>query len=217
MKPYFQDDAVTLYLGDCLEVTEWLEADVLVTDPPYGIDYVRGGDRKVAPKQLVAGDHDTSVRDDALKLWGDRPALVFGSWRAPRPATTRQVVTWWKRSVGPGSGDVSIPWGNATEEIYVLGTGFIGTRRANVLETRDHRQGAAVLTGHPSNKPVGLMEQLIACCVGVIADPFVGSGSTLLAAKALGRRAVGVELDERYCEIAARRLSQGVLDFGGVA
>lgn len=216
MSPYYADDLVTLYHGDCREVTAWLGADVLVTDPPYGIAYVRGGDRKVAPKQPVAGDADTAIRDAALALWGTRPALVFGSWRATRPTAARQVITWWKRSVGPGSGDVAIPWGNATEEIYVLGAGFIGRRRPNVIETRDHRQGAAVLTGHPSNKPIGLMGQLIECTEGTVTDPFVGSGSTLIAARDAGRRAIGVEIEERYCEIAAKRLSQDTL-FGGVA
>lgn len=216
MTPYYEDALVRLFHGDCREVTAWLEADVLVTDPPYGIAYVRGGDRKVAPKQPIAGDASTEIRDDALSMWGDGPALVFGSWRAPRPAGTRQVITWWKRSVGPGSGDVTIPWGNATEEIYVLGAGFVGSRRANVIETRDHRQGAAVLTGHPSNKPIGLMGQLLACTNGVIADPFAGSGSTLIAARDAGRRAIGVECEERYCEIAAKRLAEDTL-FGGAA
>jgi DNA modification methylase len=216
-EPYYEADGITLYLGDCTTQTGWLAADVLVTDPPYGISYVRGGDRKVMPKQPVVGDHDTTLRDTALGLWGDRPAPVFGSWRAPRPANTRQLLVWWKRSVGPGSGDVSIPWGNATEEIYVLGSGYAGRRRPNVIETFEARQNAARLIGHPSNKSVSLMQQLIeACPPGLVADPFAGSGSTLLAARALGRSAIGVEIDERYCEVIAKRLAQADL-FGGAA
>jgi site-specific DNA-methyltransferase (adenine-specific) len=73
-------------------------------------------------------------------------------------------------------------------------------------------------TGHPAEKPVALMQWVVSRCLSsVVLDPFMGSGTTLVAAKALGRKAIGVEVDERYCEIAARRLSQEVLDFGGAA
>src|SRR5699024_12826384 len=86
--PYYQDDYVTLYHGDALEITDWLEADVLVTDPPYGMDYVSrySGDS-------VAGDLDTSARDSALKIWGGKPAMVFGSGRNERPKCD-QVIIW---------------------------------------------------------------------------------------------------------------------------
>lgn len=68
------------------------------------------------------------------------------------------------------------------------------------------------VTIHPNEKPLGLMKRLIQCCPqGVLADPFAGSGTTLRAAKDLGRRAIGVELEERYCEVAALRLGQEVL------
>jgi DNA modification methylase len=209
MKPYYADECVTLWHGDCREITEWLVADVLVTDPPYGIAYIRGGDRKNTPKQPVIGDADTSLRDRTLAEWGERPAICFGSWRVPKPTGTKQTITWWKRSVGPGSGDTNLPWGNATEEIYILGAGFDGVRRANVIETWDRRQTASIEIGHPTPKPVGLMEQLIECCPpGVIADPYAGSGATLIAARNLGRRSIGVEVDERFCEIVAKRLAQ---------
>lgn len=83
MEPYYADDLVTLYHGDCLEIAAWLEADVLVTDPPYGIDY-QSGSRRDTLAASIAGDKDTTVRDRALAEWGERPALVFGTWRVPR-------------------------------------------------------------------------------------------------------------------------------------
>lgn len=70
--PYYQDDLVTLYLGDCREVTEWLDADALLMDPPYGIDYNTGAQRESLPTS-IAGDKDTTSRDEALALWGGVP------------------------------------------------------------------------------------------------------------------------------------------------
>jgi site-specific DNA-methyltransferase (adenine-specific) len=211
---YYQDEAVTLYHGDCLEILTWLDADVLVTDPPYGMAYISGY-RHRDDMVAVAGDTSPVTRDAALSLWGDRPAIAFGTWRVPRPAATRQVITWHKTSIGPGMGDLSLPWGTATEEVYVLGSGWVGKRRANYIATSDQRGGTvgvAALIGHPTPKPVGLLEQLIECAPsGVIADPFAGGGSTLLAARNLGRKAIGVEIEERYCEVIAKRLAQGVL------
>lgn len=85
MKPYYQDEAVTLYHGSCLDITEWLEADVLVTDPPYGIAF-QSGQRKGPKLAAIVGDATAELRDRALALWGaEKPALVFGSWRVPPP------------------------------------------------------------------------------------------------------------------------------------
>ena len=100
----------------------------------------------------------------------------------------------------------------------LLGSGWIGKPTGTVLTTHEQRSLEPGRIGHPTPKPLSLMSALIAKCPpGTIADPFAGSGSTLVAAKALGRRAIGVELEERYCEIAARRLAQDVLDFGDPA
>ena len=212
MIPYYQDEAVTLYHGDCLdEVDEWLAADVLVTDPPYGMAYVSGW----TPNNPIASDENEASRDAALAAWGAKPAAVFGTWRVRRPESTAALLVWNKASLGAGMGNLSMPWGNSTEEIYILGTGWRGKRVSNVIATYEQRggeSGLAAQVGHPTPKPVQLMEHLIERAPdGVIADPFAGSGSTLLAARNLGRKAIGVELEERYCEIIARRLSQGVL------
>lgn len=219
--PYYQDDKVTLYLGDCREVTEWLTADVLVTDPPYGIAYQGGGVRswngvrtsRGSAVKTIREDATTDARDAALGQWGERPGLVFGSWKAPRPETTRQRLIWFKRNTNPALGGT--PWSSADEEIYVLGDGWVGARTLNVITTDEARSSSgalSVIVGHPTPKPLNLMEQLIERCPpGVIADPFAGSGSTLVAARNLGRRAIGVELEERYCEVIARRLAQDCL------
>ncbi|HAT1504156.1 TPA: site-specific DNA-methyltransferase [Corynebacterium striatum] len=208
-QPYYQDEYVTLYHGDCLELADaWVGADVLVTDPPYGMAYQSGWVHGRIDRP-IAGDQNTNLRDQALELWGDRPAIAFGKWNQPRPEATRQRLIW-SKAPDPGMGDLTSPWGNSDEEIYVLGKGFIGKRGPNVLTYQ--KPPVSNRPDHPTPKPVPLMEHLIQRCPpGVIADPFAGSGATLRAAKNLGRHAVGVELEEKYCEIIANRLAQEVL------
>lgn len=217
MTPYYDDGLAVIYHGDCREIDAWLAGDVCVTDPPYGMRFRAGRGGAFGPS-AIAGDHDTTTRDDALGLWGDRPALIFGRWSVPRPAATRALLIWEKGN-HVGMGDLAIPWKPNTEEIYVLGHGFVGDRGSSVLRhlaiagtVGRADQGTRV---HPTEKPVSLLRDLIAKCPpGVVVDPFMGAGSTLRAAKDLGRRSVGVELEERYCEAAARRLCQEVLDLG---
>ena len=215
MKPYFQDELVTLYHADCLENPDlWTGADVLVTDPPYGMKYMSGHvlGRSSGRAQPIVGDSSLRSRETMLKLWGDKPALVFGTWRVPKPAGVKQTGIWDKGD-DPGMGDLSIPWGSSFEEFYVLGEGFVGKRGGAVIRVK--KPPVNNRPDHPTPKPVGLMERLIEHCrtEWVIADPFAGSGSTLVAARNLGRRAIGIEIEERYCEIAAKRLSQQVFDF----
>src|SRR5690606_25017264 len=222
MSIYYQDDTVTLHHGDCLEVTGWLNADVLVTDPPYGMGYTgfggrRGEPRRTAGRLSIAGDNDTAIRDAVLEMWRG-PALVFGRWSIPDPVNTRQVLIWDKSDNGPVMGALDLPWGPSFEEVYVLGCGFIGKREGAVIKARGYTSSDADRPGHPTPKPVGLMELLISKCPpGIVADPFAGSGATLIAARNQGRRAIGVEVDERYCEVIASRLSQDVLDFASLA
>lgn len=220
MSLYYSDDFVTLYHGDCLtEHREWLDADVLVTDPPYGMAYESNFNRIKGSKKVgrpVAGDDSPRVRDAALAEWAPRPALVFGRWNVDRPTGTVNRLVWDK--IIWGMGDLSSPWGPGDEEIYVLGSGFAGKRGSNVVRAQGFAAPDANRPDHPTPKPTGLMERLIEKCPpGVIADPFAGSGATLLAAKNLGRSVTGVELEERYCEIIAKRCAQDVLDIFGAA
>ncbi len=219
MKPYYEGDGITLYLGDCREVDVWLGADVLVTDPPYGMAYESNMNRNRRNAKLgrpIAADDSTEVRDYALRAWGDRPAVMFGRWSEPRPEGTHTRLIWDKGN-SAGMGNLAIPWGRSDEEIYILGSGFVGKRGGSVIRVQMLMSNDGDRPDHPTPKPVPLMERLIEHTVGTVADPFAGAGATLVACRNLGRQAVGVELEERYCEIIARRLDQGVLDFGGAA
>ena len=215
-EPYFEADGITLYHGDCLEVTEWLAADVLVTDPPYGIAWPAGrlssnpSLRMSADVQSIAGDESTAIRDEALAIWGANPSVVFASWRNPVGGGATHRLIWHKKGRYPGVSPH--PFYPVDEEIYLTGAGWVGPPTPSVIATSEQRSAEPGRVGHPTPKPVGLMEQLISKCPpGVIADPFAGSGATLLAARNLGRLAIGVELEERYCEIIANRLAQQVL------
>ena len=229
-EPYYQDDRVTLYHGDCREVTEWLAADVLVTDPPYGRSWKQGGGlRGNATRSAngaksrahggIANDSDTSVRDAALSAWGaTRPAVAFGDLMLTPPEGVRMVLVYRK------PGDAGVRGAVARrrrdlEAVYLLGTWPTGIGGASSLIATStpcvgSQYGPSGRFGHPHAKPTDVMAELIGLHDGIIADPVAGSGSTLVAAKQLGRHAIGVELEERYCEVIAKRLAQDVLDFG---
>lgn len=223
MTPYYADDLVMLYHGDCRDVLPTLMrhdivADVLVTDPPYGIAWrqhgggVTGKTRGSRRHDGIVGDATTAARDWVLSRWGDKPALVFGSFRAPFPADVRQVLVYRK---SPDAGLMGSVTGFRTdaEPVFLLGQWpKRNARWSSVLESRIGLQTLQAGQGHPHAKPIDVMARLIdAAPPGIVLDPFAGSGSTLVAAKTLGRKAVGIEIDERYCEMAANRLSQEVL------
>lgn len=220
--PYYQDEHVTIYHGDCRDVDAWLSADVLVTDPPYGIGWRKGAWVATSSRAHdgIANDTDTAARDEALGVWGARPCIVFGSLYAPFPKCVRHVLVFEK----PGDAGV---FGSTTgyrrdiEAVFLLGLWpKVPSQWGSVLRSGARNIGSrnspAGRYGHPHAKPVDLLCTLIQRApVGTVADPFMGSGSTLVAAKSLGRRAIGIELDERYCEIAARRCSQETLALVG--
>jgi site-specific DNA-methyltransferase (adenine-specific) len=222
VQPYYADDTVTLFHGDCRDIPEWLQADVLVTDPPYGRNWKQGNTksrrRPADSHQGIVGDQDTTMRDAVLLAWGTRPAIVFGDLLIPAPTGTKQVGAY-RKPVDTGTKGAHGGFRRDVEGFYLVGSwraGLGGT--SSVLATTTPMQGGSsgpsARYGHPHAKPLDILLELIGHCPpGAIADPFAGSGSTLVAAKQLGRRAIGVEVDERYCEMAARRLSQGVLPF----
>jgi site-specific DNA-methyltransferase (adenine-specific) len=225
-EPYWTDGTVSLYLGDCREVTEWLAADVLVTDPPYGRGWKRAAtpsrsrQKRAAAPSSIANDEDTAARDDALAMWSrPRCAAIFGDLLLAPPAGSKITLIYRKAGDAGCHGAIG-GFRRDAEAVYLIGPwGSKLGGRSSVIETAARAQGSpsgmAARYGHPHAKPVDVMETLIAACPpGTIADPFAGSGSTLVAARNAGRRAVGVEIDERYCELAARRLSQAVMTYG---
>lgn len=219
MSAYYEDEHVTLYHGSCMEHLEWLAADALVTDPPYGIAWSQreyGTDKQA--KNIIANDGDTTVRDAALAAWGKRPYIAFGSWKVARPEGIKTRLIWHKTGSNPGP--LNAAFMSNDEEIYISGEGFRKSSPPlrSVITTHESRSTEVQKIGHPTPKPISLMEILIdRCPPGTIADPFAGSGSTLLAARHLGRKSIGVELEEKYCELIAKRLSQGAFDFGDAA
>ncbi len=216
MTPYYQDDLVTIYHGDCREVSAWLDADVLITDPPYGVGGALSFSGSSSERRFGIQEwDDLDIRDEVLALWSDRPAAVFGSpRRLDRRPKYREVPLIWDKGDMVAMGDTSFPWRATYEMIYVSGKPWEGFRHPAVLRWPHHSNAASEM-GHPSVKPLPLMQALISKSTGVIADPFMGSGTTLVAAKSLGRRAIGIEIEERYCEIAAQRCSQEVLGLAG--
>ena len=217
MKPYYEADGITIYHGDCREVLPSLSADVVMTDPPYGVDLDTTRTAR-QPKRAKNGTLRTG-RDHA-PIEGDRelfdpsfllslPCCLFGAnFYADRLPPGRWHV--WDKT---GGGIAPTGLNNEFEVVWtsypsgrsrVFRVEWAGVRRIN-----NHPDSFM----HPAQKPTSLMALLIQDAPpGVILDPFMGSGSTLRAAKDLGRKAIGVEISEAYCEIAANRLAQGVLD-----
>ena len=221
MKPYYADDRVTLYHGDCREVLPDLPPmDLVLTDPPYGINYVSNAGVGKGTKPITNDGARLSLRlyRSVFPLLKAEHILWFTRWDA-WPDVWVEMGQWfpmrgmliWDKGT-PGMGDLH-HWGLSYEMIASAGSGRIsGGRDGSILRHNGVPPGVRI---HPTEKPVSLLSYLITKLEAqTVLDPFAGSGSTLVAAKQLGRHAIGVELEERYCEVIAKRLAQGVLDFG---
>lgn len=203
-----------LICGDCPKVLQSLPSgsiDAVVTDPPYGMAFVSS---RTKQRRRIAGDSDASLRDAALALCPSVPMAVFGTWKAPRPIGTRQVLIWDKTDgVGPGMGDLRKAFGSSHEEIYLIGDWpKAGPRQGSVLRTScamGSPYGLIAQTGHPTPKPVDLIVRILnACAPGTVLDPFMGSGSIGVACVQTGRSFIGIEIDPTYFAIAQRRIAE---------
>lgn len=132
VRPYYEDGSCVIYHGDCREVDAWdIAGGVMVTDPPYGMAFRSGRGGAFASSEIT-GDADPRLRDEILGRWAPRPALIFGRWSVTRPVGVRMVLTW-EKGEHVGMGDLALPWKPNTEEVYVLGSGFVGRRGGSVL------------------------------------------------------------------------------------
>ena len=203
MKPYYEQDGITIFHGDCREILPTLgPVDLVLTDPPYGIGAGREKphngwrDYGIADWDLQRPDVETIH----LLLRAGREHVIWGgNYFSDYLPPSMQWFIWDKGQRDFSLADCEMAWSSQQ-------------RAARIF---DHSRAAALMDGkeHPTQKPVALMRW----CIGffpqaqTILDPFMGSGTTLRAAKDLGRKAIGIEIEERYCEIAAKRLSQSVL------
>lgn len=218
MKPYYEHAGITIYHGDCREVLPTLKADVILTDLPYGVGLTYGEyeDTTENLDALVASTLPLMVETAPVV------ALTCGVpniWRYP-PATW--ILCWYQANGVASTGK----WGfNQWQPVVVYGTDpylrrQLG-RRPDIIVTAAPMNGRAKHYAHPCPKPPEawrkILHRVSPAETDLVLDPFMGSGTTLITAKYSGRQAIGIDLDERYCEIAAERLGQEVMDFGGAA
>lgn len=227
MTPYFESEHSVLYLGDAREVLPQLateSVDLVVTDPPYGVDWQSNTRKEKFDR--IAGDGADEARGLLAAVAADlvrvtrrtRHIYTFGLEVEHPLLPVKARLIWDKGRIG--SGDLSLAWGPSHEPIFFhvraadktnaeRGSGSLAARLRRESVIRVRRLSATQVKRHPTEKPVELMRQIIesSSCFGEsVLDPFAGSGATLVAAVLEGRRALGIELEEQYAEIAAERL-----------
>ena len=224
-KPYYEEPGITIYCGDCRDILPYLEpVDLVLTDPPYGVNWQSNYRKKKFDKfDKIVGDE--FVRADWIKLIESEIFYCFTKWTVMQkwieafekiPIKVRDVLVWDK--ISHGVGDLN-SWAPRYELIIfasVYAPKLLGHRAQNILRHWRVDGGAAgissgKLLSHPAEKPVELLTDILQKHEGSVLDPFMGSGSTARACKDLGRAFIGIEIEEKYCEIAIRRLAQEVL------
>lgn len=217
MKPYYEEDGITIYHGDCRDMMREYERTCdrweinVITDPPYGINHPtnyaergRGNLAACSDYAPVFGDGEPFDPAPFIK-WN---CLLFGANNFAARLPEGGWIVWDKeRPLDLDQSTAELAWSNFVKGVRVFRHLWNGMMRASENEP----------LSHPTQKPVALMKWILRLKWmpqdGNILDPFMGSGTTLRAAKDLGRRAIGIEIEEKYCEIAAKRLAQKVLGF----
>jgi site-specific DNA-methyltransferase (adenine-specific) len=234
VKPYYEDDRVTLYNGDCREIMPELSTvDLIVTDPPYSFGMAstfHEGKNGGWGDMMNAASFYALILEQCYRVTENRQGAVwmFNSWRslpilaraafeARWPITS--LLVWDKQWIGPGGQQGLRP---SYELVALFAHSVFSLENRGLPDIWPCQWSSQRPNDHPAEKPVALVERIIResltpadCCKTVghtVLDPFAGSGTTLRAALNLGHKAVGIEIEERYCEIAAKRMSQSVME-----
>jgi len=214
MKPYYQDKYATIYHGDCREILPQLpKCDLVLTDPLYGIGEAHG-------KNLSRGKW-ANPKDYGVECWDDVTVdftllelaiskstnqIIWGGNYYPLPPTSCWLV-WDKENGNNDFADCELAWTSFKSAVRIFRFRWAGMLQGD-MKNKDYRY-------HPTQKPTALFNWVMgrySKTTDLILDPFLGSGTTAFCAKKLNRRCIGIEIEEKYCEIAAKRLSQSVME-----
>jgi DNA modification methylase len=221
-QPYYESGGITIYLGDCKKILPWIQpVDLLLTDPPYGIGEARkknvnrSNTTKFAGRNsfVMSKDYGTSDWDDAPPPdWfiesakeSAKTQILWGGNYYGLPASSCWLV--WDKDNGENDfADCELAWTNMPKAVRKFRWKWHGMLQEQMGDKKEHRV-------HPTQKPTALMRWCLSLVpeAKTVLDPFMGSGTTLVASKLEGRQAIGIEINEAYCEAAAKRLSQGTL------
>lgn len=220
MKPYYEDKSCTIYHGESLELIDNIFGfDLVIADPPYNFTTASAGCGKLNPwADLCNSAYWFSAWQKKIleKLELPKGALwQFCNWRS-LPMVTKAIfdigrqieslLVWDKNWIGPGGQRGLRP---SYELVSLICTKDFSLQDRGIPDIKKSQWSSTKPHGHPAEKPIELISWLIKISTGqTILDPFMGSGTTLRAAKDLGRKAIGIEMEEKYCEIAAKRLEQ---------
>jgi DNA modification methylase len=225
IEPYHREEAGVIYCGDCRDILPLMpKVDLVLTDPPYGIGIIGGskafgsiGGSKafgsIGGSKIVKANRYAPIYGDDMKidlvpiLAASKDQIIFGGNYFELPITKSWLI-WDKKTKNNWNDNFSdgeMAWTSLSQPLRIFRYLFMGCLT----------QGEQDKRCHPTQKPLALMKW----CLGfvleskLILDPFLGSGTTAVAAKELGRKFIGIEISEEYCKIAVRRLRQGVLNF----
>ena len=225
MKPYYDDGQITIYHGDCREILPTLgPVDLVLTDPPYGVVHREshaGQLRNLDKAKVDTVNFDipdiaqslTNICNGSFYVWCGTEQVSFWRMAFVEAGLSTRLCIWEKANPSPMNGEYI--WLSGLETcVFAKASGAT----FNVFcESPIWRSQPGRETDHPTEKPRWLMKKLVLASSNmgdIVLDPFMGSGTTLRAAKDLGRRAIGIEIEEKYCEVAVKRLAQEVLPLG---